>query len=381
MADPAGSKTRTRTEAAETGWSLRVGTALGIPIRIHFTFLLLLVWYAVASTARGENPVRAIVFLVLLFACVALHEMGHAVMAKAFGVSTREIVLYPIGGIARLENIPGGKAELCISLAGPGVNLVLAILLLALMGLLGIPWIATPERIFSPGNLAQQVLVANVALCLFNLIPAFPMDGGRALRAALSFLLPEDRATNAAAAVGQAIAILFGALGLFTSNWVLVFIALFVFLGASQEAAFHRRRAMVLGRTAREAMITRFEVLAPQDTLGRAAEHLLATCQQDFPVLDAWNRVAGVLPRSVLMQGLAREGASGAVLDVMRREFPTVLPDADLAEVLKVLQADPMVPVLVLEEERLLGMITLENLTEFIEIAKSRAGMGTAPSR
>jgi CBS domain-containing protein len=173
-----------------------------------------------------------------------------------------------------------------------------------------------------------------------------------------------------AAAVGQGIAVLMGAAGLFMSNWALLFVALFVFLGAAQEAAFHRQRAMVLGRTTREAMITRFETLAPQDSLGRAAEHLLATHQQDFPVVDAWGRVAGVLSRTRLMQGLAREGSSGAVLDAMQREFPVVAPGADLEDVLRILQSNPQMPVLVLDEGRLVGMVTLENLTEFIQIAR-----------
>jgi Zn-dependent protease/CBS domain-containing protein len=366
--------TRTGADPSSTGWALQIGTALGIPIRIHFTFLLLLIWFGVTATTRGESPLRAVLFLVLLFASVVLHELGHAAVALRFGVRTREIVLYPIGGIARLENIPGGKAELLIALAGPAVNLVLAGLLLFALVVLGMPLLPEPSRVLSPGNLAHQLLAANLALFGFNLIPAFPMDGGRVLRASLSLATTEERATRVAAAVGQGVAILLGAWGLFTSNWVLLFIALFVFLGAAQEVAFHRRRAMVLGRTASEAMITRYETLAPQDSLGRAAEHLLATHQQDFPVLDAWGRVAGVLSRGSLIRGLARDGSGGAVLDAMEREFKTASPGSDLEAVLRSLQEEPGAPVLVLDGERLLGMITLENLAEFIEIARvSRA--------
>jgi len=221
-----------------------------------------------------------------------------------------------------------------------------------------------------PGPILPKLLAANLALLAFNLIPAFPMDGGRVLRASLSLVFGEEKATRVAAAVGQGIAVLFGATGLFTGQWGLLFIALFVFLGAGQEAAFNRRRAMVVGRTAREAMITRFETLAPEDSLGRAAEVLLATHQQDFPVVDAWSRVAGVLSRARLMQGLAREGNSGAVLDVMQREFPVVAPGSELEEVLRYFQSDPRMPVIVLDGEQLVGMITLENLAEFIQIAR-----------
>jgi CBS-domain-containing membrane protein len=181
-----------------------------------------------------------------------------------------------------------------------------------------------------------------------------------------------DRATRIAATVGQGIAVLGGGIGVFTGNWMLVFIAVFVFLGAAQESAFFRQRALVVGRTAREAMITRFETLAPQDSLGRAAEVLLATHQQDFPVVDAWKRVAGVLSRTALMRGLAREGASGAVLDVMDREVASTAPDTDLEQVLRFLQADPTKPVLVLDGNDLAGMITLDNLAEFIQIAQVR---------
>jgi Zn-dependent protease/predicted transcriptional regulator len=368
------SGTRPRTKEAETsgsGWALQIGRVMGIPIRIHFTFLLLLLWFGFAATTRGESPLRAVIFLALLFACVALHELGHAAMARRFGVRTREIVLYPIGGIARLENIPGGKAELLIALAGPAVNLFLSLALGGVILGLGLPPFAEPQNVFTAGSMLQQLLVANITLFVFNLVPAFPMDGGRVLRASLSLAFPDERATTVAAAIGQGIAVLLGALGLFSSNWVLLFIALFVFLGAGQEAAFHRQRAMVLGKKARDAMITRFETLAPQDSLGRAAEHLVATHQADFPVLDAWNRVAGVLSRAKLMRGLAKEGSSGAVMDAMDREFPVAAPGDDLEEVLRILQGAPHVPVIVLDDGRLVGMITLENLTEFIQIAPS----------
>jgi stage IV sporulation protein FB len=309
-------------------------------------------------------------FLVLVFACVALHELGHAAMALKFGVKTREIVLYPIGGIAALDRMPGGKAELLIALAGPAVNVALAGVLLAALAIFGGPPPASPEQMFAPGRILFPLLFANIMLVLFNLIPAFPMDGGRVLRAALSLAMPEVRATAIAAAVGQGIAVLFGAIGLFGGNLWLVFIALFVFLGATHENAFYQRRAAIMGHVAREAMIKRFETLAPQDSLGRATEVLLATHQQDFPVVDAWGRVAGVLPRSALMHALARDGKDAAVLEVMRRDVPMVAPGDNLEEILRKLQAEPVIPVLVVEDSRLVGMITLENLAEFIEIAR-----------
>ncbi len=369
------------TEPTPGGWSLRLGRVLGIPIRIHFTFPLLLVFYAFDAATRDGNVPLTVLAVLLMFACVVLHELGHAVMARAYGVGTREIVLYPIGGVARLERIPTGIAELLIALAGPAVNLVLAPLMLVALVLLtdpGIPEATGAITTFS--NVLVHVFVANALLFAFNLIPAFPMDGGRVLRALLSLAMPDDRATTIAATIGQAIAVVIGGIGLVKGPLFLLLIALFVFLGAGQEAAFFRRRAVVLGRVAREAMVVEFETLAPQDSLGHAAERLLATHQQDFPVVDAWRRVAGVLTRATLLRGLARQGNEAAVLDVMERAFPTVEPGVDLTEVLRLLQTNPGVPVLVLDDEGLRGMITLENLAEFIEVARHARPAGAPAS-
>jgi stage IV sporulation protein FB len=226
----------------------------------------------------------------------------------------------------------------------------------------------------APGlpGLALYLVKMNAILFLFNLVPAFPMDGGRILRATLSLRLPEDRATNIAAGIGQAIAVVFAVVGLFKDP-VLLLIALFVFLGAGHEAAFVQRRFMVRGRFAREAMITRFETLAPQDSLRRTAQLLLDSHQQDFPVIDAWGRIAGILSRSAALQGLARSGPGAAVLEVMDREVPVVAPGAPMDEVLRLFQTDAGKPVLVVDGDALVGMITLENLAEFIEIARSTA--------
>jgi stage IV sporulation protein FB len=367
------------TAASESSaWAIQIATVLGIPIRIHLTFVLLLFWFGFAASSRGENPLRAMIFLLLLFACVALHELGHATMALRFGVRTREIVMYPIGGIARLASIPQGLPELMIALAGPAVNLVLAVLLSGTLIALGLPLAFRPDTMLTSDSILHALLAANLVLLLFNMIPAFPMDGGRVLRAALALRMPADRATQIAATIGQGFAVLGGLAGLFSGNWVLVFIALFVYLGASQEAAFFQQRAAVLGHTAREAMITRFDTLAPQDSLGRAAELLLSTHQQDFPVVDGWQRVAGVLSRGALVQGLARNATGLAVLDVMKRDFPTADPSTDLEEVLRLLQADASTPVLVLDNGTLLGMITLENLAEFIQIAQARPAAAVA---
>jgi len=362
---------RSAPSAASSG-SLRIGTALGIPIRIHFTFLLLLIWFGTLSAGRGEGFLGGVVFLLLLFGCVVLHELGHAAMARRFGVETREIVLYPIGGVARLERIPSGKAELLIALAGPAVNVVLA-------GALGIVLLVsrsqapvTPEDLVGRAPIVWQLLWTNVMLVLFNLIPAFPMDGGRVLRATLAMAMGQEKATRIAAAVGQGMAVLLAIYAFLPPlKPFLLLIAFFIFMGAGQEAAYERNRSAVRGLKARDAMITHFESLAPQDPLGRAADLLVATHQQDFPVLDAWGRIAGLLHRGALLAGLASGGRELAVLEVMDREPQLVYPDLPLEEVLRLLQARPMQPLLVAAENGLLGMITLENLGEAIEISQT----------
>jgi Zn-dependent protease len=317
------------TSSRQSGWSLQLGSVLGIPIRVHFTFFLLLIWFGFLSAKSGGNPALAVGFLLLLFGCVVLHELGHAAMARRFGVRTREIVLYPIGGIARLEGLPEGRAELLIALAGPAVNLALGVgLLLVNLGL-AVPF-EPPTQLSSARQLMWSLCLVNLVLFAFNLLPAFPMDGGRVLRAGLSLATSQQRATEIAAAVGQGFSILFGLWGIVSQQILPMLIALFVFIGASQEAAFYRRRAALLGKTAAAAMITRFETLSPQDSLVRASELLLATHQQDFPVVDAWRRVVGVLPRARLLEGLAQRGAEAAVLDVMERDFATVRPGDDL---------------------------------------------------
>ncbi len=259
-----------RTPPETAGWSVRVGSLLGIPIRIHFTFLLLLLWFGTVSSGQGDGFLGGVVFMLLLFGCVVLHELGHAVMAKRFGVETREIVLYPIGGVARLDRIPPGKAELLIALAGPAVNAVLAALLFGWLILRQVRAPGSPMELLTDAPVVWQLLTANLTLFFFNLIPAFPMDGGRVLRATLSLFLGEDRATGIAATVGQGMAILFAALALFPPpvKPMLLLIAIFVFLGAGQEAAFQRHRTAVRGLTARAAMVTRFEIAGAQRLAG-----------------------------------------------------------------------------------------------------------------
>lgn len=374
-------ESRMRKTGGESPWSIRIAQLAGIPIRIHLTFLLLLLWFGKVSSDQGQGFLDGVVLMLLLFGCVVLHELGHALTARRYGVETREIVLYPFGGVARMDRIPPGKAELVIALAGPAVNLVLAALLGIALLALRADTPDAPLKIVTEGAIVWQLLYVNLSLFVFNLIPAFPMDGGRVLRAALAIGLGETRATNIAAAIGQVLALGFAAVALLTGQPVLLLIAFFVFVGAGQEAAFQRSRAAVRGLTARDAMMTRYETVAPDDPLSRAAEHLLATAQQDFPVIDAWGRVAGVLHRAALLSALAADGKERAVLEVMDREPAQVRPEHPLDEILRRLQARPQQPILVVGDGGLEGVITIDNLAELLEIAQSLGRTGAVRLR
>ena len=231
-------------------------------------------------------------FMLALFTCVVLHELGHALTARRYGIRTRDIVLLPIGGVARLERIPEEPIkELLVAIAGPAVNVVIAAGLFVVLTSTGSP--PSLDAVgFVRAPFLERVMWTNVLLVLFNLLPAFPMDGGRMLRAVLAMRLEYVRATQIAATVGQGMAFLFGLVGLVTGQPMLVFVALFVWIGAAQESSFAQMKAALGGIPVRRLMITDFRALHPADTLQRAIELTLATTQRDFPVVEG-DRVVG----------------------------------------------------------------------------------------
>lgn len=355
--------------ARDTG-SFRIATVSGIPIRLHFTFLLLILAIAYFGGARTAF------FLLGLFFCVVLHELGHSLVAQRYGYKVRDIVLYPIGGVASLEGCPRPRHELWIALAGPAVNVVIAALLAVYLGTTG-TFPAFDQLLSSQalsGGDATALLRANILLVLFNMIPAFPMDGGRVLRALLALSIGRGRATRIAAFIGQAIAILFGIYGLRSGQIGLVLIALFVFFGAGQEAAGEQSREVVEGAAVGAAMVREFQTLGVGDSLRRAAEVLLATHQQDFPVVHG-DEIVGVLPRGALLRGLAERGESAYVSEVMLRDVLRAKPDDSLEEMLTRPEGVQRAPVLVMENDHLVGMLTADNLMEFLtlrQIAQAR---------
>ena len=351
------------------GWSLPIFRIAGIQLRIHVTFVLLIAWLAFGYYAQGGSPAAAegVIFVLLLFLCVVLHEFGHALAAKAFGINTPDITLLPIGGVARLERMPEEpKQELLIAVAGPAVNVVIALGLFVAGGSFINPFVnpAAPERV----GLVSQLLIINVLLVAFNLLPAFPMDGGRVLRALLATRLSYARATQIAATVGQGFAFVFGFIGLIW-NPFLIFIALFVYIGASQEAALAQMKDVSRRFPVSSAMVREFRTLPEHATLEEAVDALLATSQHDFPVVDETGNVAGVHTRHDLIAALRKNDPALRVGDVMRRNIPTVTTGTRFEEAFRIMQECncPAVPVLD-SMKRLVGLLTPENVTELMMI-------------
>jgi Zn-dependent protease/CBS domain-containing protein len=351
------------------GWSIKLGTVLGIAVHMHLTFLLLIAWVAASHWMRDGSAIAAatgVGFILALFACVLLHEFGHSLMARRYGIGTRDITLLPIGGLARLEKMPEKpKQELWIALAGPAVNVVIAALLFLWLQITG-GWEPLANLNVSGGSFAGRLLIVNLFLVGFNMLPAFPMDGGRVLRALLAMRMDYTKATQTAAATGQFMAFVFGFMGLF-GNPFLLFIAFFVWIGAAQEAQHVQVKSSLEGVTTERAMQTNFKVLSSAHTLQDAIDLIIEGSQQDFPV--TWGEeVIGILTRSDMMVALAQTGTGARVADVMRREFETVQANEQLGPVLKKLTETDLRTLPVLRDGRLAGLLTLENVSEFIMI-------------
>lgn len=345
-------------------WSWRLGKIAGIDVYVHFTFLLLLGW--VGWQHYQVKPTVGYVFIGLasiavLFFIIVLHELGHALAARRYGIQTKDITLLPIGGLARLERMPDDpKEELVVALAGPLVNVVIAASLFIGLSLADElhPWdvLAAPG-----GKYVVQLMWVNVILAVFNLIPAFPMDGGRVLRALLALRTDYVKATAIAASIGQGMAVLFGFAGLFW-NPMLLFIALFVWVGAEQEAKMVALGSALSAIPVRDAMMTRFHALRPEDSLGEAANAAQGGFQQDFPVMDGAHLV-GLLPRSALITALQKSSPASPVAETMKRDFAVVSPADALDHVFELLSGDePAEMVPVMQDGQLVGLLTHDSI-------------------
>jgi Zn-dependent protease/CBS domain-containing protein len=350
-------------------WSTRIGTFAGIDVYVHTTFLMLVAWVAFAHWQTEHSvsaAMRGVAFILALFGCVVLHEFGHALTAKRFGIRTRDITLLPIGGLARLERMPDDpRQELWVALAGPAVNVVIAAALFVVLFVTG-RFAPIGALSVTGGSFLVRLMTVNVFLVVFNMLPAFPMDGGRVLRALLAIRMEYTRATQLAANIGQGMALLFGLVGLFF-NPFLLFIALFVWIGAGQEAAMTQMKSALGGIPLERAMITDFRTLAPGDTLARAVELLLSGAQQDFPVVEG-RGVVGVLTRGDLLAALARQEQRAPVAQVMRRDFLVADASDMLDTALQRLQGHACHTIPVVRHGHLVGLLTMDNVGEFLSV-------------
>lgn len=376
--------------------SWKLGQAAGIGIFVHWTFLILIGWL-VFEHVQGDgglvDAVNSIVIVVGVFSCVVLHELGHALMAKRFGIRTRDITLLPIGGVARLERMPDDPGqELLVALAGPAVNVVIALLLVPVIIAATVTIVLVDSDQIGGWlqigtTLLLGMLIINLFMVGFNLLPAFPMDGGRVLRALLAHWLSYVRATRIAAGIGQAVAILFVPLVIFAPPWLpffqwpLLLIALFIYVAARQESHMVQVLSMLKGVPVYAATVTRFGTLAPDLPLEAAARELVAGSQRDFPVVDQ-DQIVGMLTRNDLLAALVERNPNLQVADVMRREFQTVDERESLSKAFHRIRGGESPTLPVLREGKMVGIITLDSVSEWVAIQSTlRRAVGNSAGR
>ncbi|KIC42506.1 protease [Ruegeria sp. ANG-R] len=351
-------------------WSFSLGRLLGSELRVHVTFFLLLAWVGFAAYSNGGWPVAIdnIMFVLALFACVVAHEFGHALMARRYGIRTPDITLLPIGGLARLERMPEKPMqEVWVALAGPAVNLAIWAILVVLGAGMQLGSIA---QIDSAGTgLLNRLAYVNLLLAAFNMIPAFPMDGGRVFRALLCLRMDRAKATRIAAVSGQVVAVGLGFLGLTSGNPILVLIAVFVFIAANAENQDVALKSVTRRVKARDAMITEFTALSPEDTLATAAQAVIHTTQHEFPVLERDGNLMGFVTRDRLFAALASDHPrSESAASVMEPDIPQVALASGLDEVLDGLHKGAPAIAVCTKSGHLAGYITRENIGELMVI-------------
>jgi len=354
------------------GGSFKIGRVAGIDLKVHWTFFLLLAFYAFAGYQGSGSLTNALVtalVIVALFVCVVLHEYGHSLVAQRLGIEIQDITVLPIGGVARLKSLPERPwDEVKIAIAGPLVNVVLAPIFFAIALLLG----ASPldiANILEGGNSLGQIFAylgyINVALVVFNLIPAFPLDGGRVLRGLLATRLGAVRATDVSATIGQFFAAAFFLIGLLGGNFLLALVAVFIFYGATGEAQMVRQHEQTRGLTVSDVMGTkpRTETVTPSHTFGQVLDRVIHGYQEDFPVLDESGKLLGMLTRDEIMTAAHSPERYQSVRDLMKTNVPTISSQADLFEDgLRILQQSGLRALPVTENAELVGMLTIEDV-------------------
>lgn len=357
--------------------SLKLGKIAGIGLFVHWTFSLLILFIVYTNYKAGQNSIQilwSVLFILCIFLTVFMHELGHALTAKKFGIKTKDITLLPIGGVAQLERLPEKPSEeLMVAFAGPMVNIVLALITSLFISLPNTSqeMVAQLENGVNAGNFFLNFYLVNIILAFFNLIPAFPMDGGRVLRALLSYKLERHQATKIAARIGQALAIGFVLLG-FYSNPFLIFIGIFVFMGAQIESEYTESKYMLKGYKVRDVLMKQYPTIDYNETLETAVKLMLDSQNKHFLVTE--NGIPmGTLNREQIIAALAKKEGETKLSSIMDRELILLQADNLLEDVFELVYKNKSTLMLVIDDNQLIGTLDTENLLEFILINEVKA--------
>jgi Zn-dependent protease/CBS domain-containing protein len=371
-------------------WSVKLFTVRGIAVRVHASFLLVILWaiyiglsdYATGPSEWLRGAVFMVVFVLLLFVCVVLHELGHSLVAQLFGVRVQDITLWPIGGVARMAKMPEKPhQEFLISAAGPATNILLALILGAILafwlgpaqirGFLNAPWrlglmIGRTDAL----SLLFLLTINNLILALFNLVPAFPLDGGRLLRSLLAAFMPFPIATRLASVVGQTVAAVIVVAAVLTANLLLILVGLLIFMGAGQERQIVQANVSLHGLKVRQAMQPIGPRLHPLTTLGEAARTVGMLPQSAFVVVDA-GRFVGLVGRNDLLAGLRKGGPLARVTQCLHRNVTQARLDEDLLDVQTRLMDRHAWVAVVVEDGRIAGLVSSADMARVAEVREA----------
>ncbi|MGM0498127.1 MAG: site-2 protease family protein [Bacteroidota bacterium] len=352
--------------------ALTLGRPFGIKVSVHWTFLLIIAWIVFLNLQQGASTqqiIYSILFIIAIFVCVVIHELSHSLMARRYGIPTRSITLLPIGGLADLQKMPEEpKQEFAVSISGPLSNIAIALVLsLLLLATGNINLSATDFQAITGKNFFIVLMFANLMLAVFNLLPAFPMDGGRVFRSLMAIYFSREKATYVAMNMGKIFAFGLAVLGIFI-NPFLIFIAIFIFIGAEKEYEQVRYTSVLSGYRVQDILMHEFTSLREDETLRTAVNILLAGPEQRFVVIDHENRVKGILTRNNIIQGLSDQGEELRVRQVMNKNITTFAPETSLEEAFQIMQKQRITMAPVVQNEKLVGIIDMDNINEFIMV-------------